>query len=58
MWSDLKQFVAACRCHDLDGVKAAIRNYATTVTPEKCNGWIDHVKNTVKLYKISFPYFY
>ena len=47
MWADLKGFVAECRCQNNEDVNAAIRAYATTVTPEKCNNWIDHLKNYV-----------
>ena len=43
MWADLKGFVADCRCQNNEDVNAAIRAYATTVTPEKCNNWIREV---------------
>ena len=55
MWSDMKNFVADCRCRNSDDVHLAIRAYASTVTPEKCNNWIDYIKNYVNL-EISFKF--
>ena len=49
MWADLKGFVADCRCQNNDDVNATIRAYALTVTHEKCNNWINHMKNYVKI---------
>ena len=48
MWSDLKNFMADCRCQNNDEANASIRNYAETVTPEKCSNWISNLRNYVK----------
>lgn len=48
MWSDMKSFIADYRCQNNEEANAAIRAYSATVTPEKCNNWIDHLKNYVK----------
>ena len=49
MWAYLKAFVADCRCQNSEEVHLAIKVYADTVTPTKCNNWIDHINNYVSL---------
>ena len=53
MWSDLKKFMADCRCQNNDEANASIRNYAETVTPEKCSNWISHLRNYVNLFPFN-----
>ena len=50
----MKNFVADCRCQNNQDANAAIRAYAATVTPEKCNNWIDHLKNYVNMHYFLF----
>ena len=54
MWADMKNFIAECRCQNDDDVNAAISAYASTVTPEKCTNWINHMKHYVSTVSMKY----
>jgi hypothetical protein len=39
----LKEFLSNCRCQNNEQVFAAIEQFSSLVTPEKCTNWINHV---------------
>ncbi len=47
VWADMKAFVASRFCRNLDEVKDSIFDYKKTLTPEKCERFINHLKKVI-----------